>query len=547
MPRFNYGRDLDRGTVSFLILFLGSLILLLFTFRDSGITWDEQYQAVYGDHIIHWYSSFFQDQSATTFWSLPFYGGFFDLFAQLVARISPTGLYETRHFLSGLFGLAALAGTFLIARHLHSTFAGLLAALFLALTPRFTGHALMNPKDIPFAGLYALAFYYLLRLLRDAPFSKWSVAITFGALTGLVLGMRVGGVILLAFLGLGLLLKWTVDPERLAFVHSREKRLHVVGFLKKIGVACLVAYVTMLAFWPAAQISPIKQPLRTLLMQARFTVHNQVVLFEGSLRPANDLPWYYIPKWFALTLPEHYAIGLLLGLVLLAGIFLRSQGARDSQQWIEWAVLAVAVLFPPLVAIALHSILYDEVRHFLFLYPLLAVAAAVPVACALRHEKLRILGVLALLLVAGSFGFAAKDMVELHPYEYVYFNRLVAGGLASNFGVNETEYWGSSYKEGVKWLRENHPHHPGEARLKVASCSHSLSTSYYLPEDQFEYVGTLDRAIAMTGEPDIFLATTRWNCHRSYQGRVVHVVTRQETPLLYVVEVPAGTPRTRPY
>jgi peroxiredoxin family protein len=42
--------------------------------------------------------------------------------------------------------------------------------------------------------------------------------------------------------------------------------------------------------------------------------------------------------------------------------------------------------------------------------------------------------------------------------------------------------------------------------------------------------------VGMEEDPDIVLATTRDECHRGVDGRVLHVVARQGTPLLYVIE-----------
>jgi len=53
-------------------------------------------------------------------------------------------------------------------------------------------------------------------------------------------------------------------------------------------------------------------------------------------------------------------------------------------------------------------------------------------------------------------------MVQLHPYEYVYFNRLFAGGLKAAAERYETEYGGSSYKQGVEWVIRNYQPEGGE-------------------------------------------------------------------------------------
>jgi hypothetical protein len=89
---------------------------------------------------------------------------------------------------------------------------------------------------------------------------------------------------------------------------------------------------------------------------------------------------------------------------------------------------------------------------------------------------------------------------------------------------------------------KKYQHRAAAPKPKVASCSVPTSTTYYLPADQFEYAGSID--VGMTGEPDLFFATTRWKCDTTYDGRIVHTVTRQDTPLLYVKELAPGTPRS---
>ena len=135
------------------------------------------------------------------------------------------------------------------------------------------------------------------------------------------------------------------------------------------------------------------------------------------------------------------------------------------------------------------------------------------------------------------------DMIALHPYESVYFNRLIAGGLRAAAGSYETDYWGNSYREGVEWLVTHYgPSASATQPIRVASCSHPLSTRYFLPADRFRYV-------FLSEEPaDVFLATTRWHCDESVPGRVVHRVQRQGVTLLYIKEltrVRLGTQITR--
>ena len=60
------------------ILFTTLPILILLTFRDYGISWDEQLQDTYGEYVVRYYTSFFRDTSAVGFGDLHYYGGFFE-------------------------------------------------------------------------------------------------------------------------------------------------------------------------------------------------------------------------------------------------------------------------------------------------------------------------------------------------------------------------------------------------------------------------------------------------------------------------------------
>ena len=111
-------------------LFLIVLILILSTFLDYGLTADEELQRVYGDYVISWYSSFFRDRSALSYFNLNLYGGFFEVIAQLASRIIPLGVYETRHLINALFGCLAIVTTYKLGSHVSNSMGGFFSALF---------------------------------------------------------------------------------------------------------------------------------------------------------------------------------------------------------------------------------------------------------------------------------------------------------------------------------------------------------------------------------------------------------------------------------
>jgi hypothetical protein len=209
------------------------------------------------------------------------------------------------------------------------------------------------------------------------------------------------------------------------------------------------------------------------------------------------------------------------------------------------ATILIAIVFPVAYTIATRPVDYDGVRHFLFVIPLLSVVCALTLVKLIQWVRSRAVTALLLGLTLASMALTVFDLVRLHPYQYVYFNRLLAGGVRSAAERFETDYWGSSYKEAVEWIVENYTSPLANAApTKVASCLHAQSTSYYLPGDRFQYIGSVHdgRRIPEDQEPDLFLAHPRWGCDTTYVGRVLHTVEIGGATLSSIVEVGPSSP-----
>src|SRR6266496_1553063 len=183
-----------------ILLFVCLTVIVLVTFLDYGLTWDEEFQKSYGEHLLSWYFSGFRDTQALSFGNSYLYGGFFEILAQLAARISPLGLYETRHLVTAAFGLLAIVCTYWIGANISNPAGGVFSALFLALTPVFYGHLFNNPKDIPFAALFTLALYFIIRSYDEIPRIRKELLVKTGIAIGLCMGVRIGGVFLAALM-----------------------------------------------------------------------------------------------------------------------------------------------------------------------------------------------------------------------------------------------------------------------------------------------------------------------------------------------------------
>src|SRR5262249_55139707 len=236
----------------------------------------------------------------------------------------------------------------------------------------------------------------------------------------------------------------------------------------------------------------------------------------------------YLPTWFAITTPELYVVAFGLGAYALT--VRRQLSVRINGRGL--ALILIAIALPIGGALITKPALYDGLRHFLFIFPLLAALAGVAISAFIAAERIPLMvraGGLTVLCISAAMTII--DVIKLHPYEYAYFNRTF-GGLAAAQGRFETDFWGASYKEGFEWVVNDS--RTSRVPLRVASCNESSNErlEYY----RQEWPGVSDRIVVVSPDahPDIFLESTRRYLCTNVDGPVIHTVSRVGVPLLYV-------------
>jgi Dolichyl-phosphate-mannose-protein mannosyltransferase len=510
-------------------LFLVALLLVLLTFKDYGVTWDEDVHRWYGSFVLDYYLSGFTDLRSLHWLDLFNYGAAFDATAAALNKISPFGVYETRHLFNAIIGIVGIVGTWKLGRSLAGPRAGFIAALFLLLTPNYYGQMFNNPKDMPFAAGAIWTIYYIIRLLPALPRPRFSLSVRLGIACGLTLGVRVGGLLFLAYLGmmLGLFGIWRAVATRRLAIGLCEG---AVSLARVFLPAALIAYPVMLIFWPWAQTGPIEHPLAALATFSHQTFPFRT-LFAGHYVAATDLPWTYLPVYILIALPELILVLFLASPVMAWRALRRDNVALDRSAILGRFLVGFAVVFPVTYAIAIKAVLFDGMRHFIFVLPPIAVIAALIGDRALgwlATQKWRPVAYGALAL----YGLAhITIMARLHPDEYVYYNAFV-GGTRGAQGLFKLDYWANSYAEAVHGLR---------ARLKaqygadfknhdftVAVCGPPGSAAYYFPPN---FIYTADPHNA-----DFFIAFTKDGCNKSLRGKEIYRVERMDTLLSVVLD-----------
>jgi hypothetical protein len=514
--------------LSLSVVLLGTALVIL-TYHDYGITWDEPLHNWYGNFIIDNYQLFFRDNGSLRWDDMYFYGAAFDIAAATVNRVSFLGTYETRHLLNGLVGVLGLVGCCKLGRAIGGARAGFLATVFLLMTPNYYGQMFNNPKDIPFAAGMVWGTYYLVRLVPALPRPPLQLVAKLGAAIGLALGVRVGGLLLVCYLGVLLVVSaaWQAAAAR------RPWLLVEFGLTSLWCVllpAVLVAYPIMLTCWPWAQTDPLVNAWGALAHFSHF-YYSLSTLFAGRLVPASDVPWAYLPTYIAFNLPELVLVLLLCAPVVAVVDLWRRRFHIGREDALVRFLVSFGIVFPLAYAIATKATLYDGMRHFLFLLSVIAVAAALVADDVLiRLEDFPYRWTIYMPL-AVYCTMHLSIMTMLHPNQYVYYNAFVGGveGAQRKFNL---DYWANSYAEAVQglenYLRAQYGLGFAEREFTVAVCGPPYSAEHYFPEN-FRFTEEEDHA-------DFFIAFTKDDCDRSLPGRPIYEVKRMGALLSVVLD-----------
>ena len=514
-------RRLDGYDVAILAGLAGLAVLAFLTFGSYAISNDEVVQHRYGQLILDYYRSGLTDLSVFNFENLYLYGGLFDIVAVSLSKIVPMDAYDLRHIMCALIGISGIGATAATARLIAGPRVGFLAGVALALCGAWYGGMFNHTKDIPRAAAMAGATYFLVRLSRDLPKPGMMHVIAFGLLTGAALGIRVLALLLLVYAGFAICLR---IPRPVAG-QLRERGHFVVRSGLALLPALLIAYLLMILAWPWSALAPLN-PIRGLLDFSEFQYHIRTLL-AGQIYEMASVPRLYVPIYILIRVPLLTLVGAGLALVFMMLPRRLQPGGASPVSRPEVAIIALAVGFPLACQVICHGPAFTGMRHFLFVIPSIAVLAGVGLHLSISalERRRRLLAAGALAFITAWYGWNLSLLVELHPYEYLYYNRAV-GGLEGASGRYATDYWVNIMPAAVAELEEYlaRTEHAEAARsprnYTVAVCGERLAFENRAHQRlQWIRMQQWERA-------DFFIAPTHMNCDRILDGKEVVVIKR---------------------
>lgn len=484
------------------VLVLGLTIGIICTYTQYGTTFDEADQIALGKQVLSYYRTFGKD---TSYLSLSAYPEFFlthgpiiEVLRQAIVQILPHTTIDSYHLMLALFSVIAFYFifqiTYLLTKNIWVAFASFMLLLCF---PRFYGDIFTNSKDIAPVVTLLGSVYFSIRYF---------------------LGKRT--LLTLCLLGVSFAIGISLRPALmyapvlffiLSFIQmiseKSSKKMYFIWQVILFEIIFIVFYIS------SPYVFSHPQYIFRLISASNSYTWGGNVLFDRIMYDSQLLPRYYLVKWIAISTPIITLLFFMLGnMYVIANVI-----NRKSAQTYIYSYLFFLFWIPLTIVLFTKVIIYDAWRQFLFLSGPLIILASLGVYVLMQSKNRIVIGV-GIVLFSLNILSTGREMVLLHPYEYIYFNSIV-GGLKGAYGSYETDYWGASFKEATDWVVANQPA-LSHGTLYIFPCYPHLTTPYVKPSVVINY-----------SEATVFYCFTRENRDKQLPGTVIHSVEREGVPL----------------
>lgn len=337
--------------------------------------------------------------------------------------------YAVRHVGIALIGLIGVAAAICLGRLVLSSWRwGVLVGAVLVSTPLWTGHLMMNPKDVSVATGYTVFTLGLMILtVWDRPTWRqrlFGPSLIAGGIV-LAMGTRPG-----IWAGIAASLVTFVVIQGVVDLRADSNGHRWVRYLD-VGLGVTAAGLALAAIYPAIFTNSVTTMVRSTSASAKY---------DGATAGA----WWYIPMAVSMSVPILVIIVSLIGAMTAFRAVARSR-TRPTRSTTRLALILVQAFTLPLVAMLVEAKLYNGVRHFLFVMPVIAVLTAIGVTALLSAEAKRPRVQTAVVSVVVVVGVLAPsvDQLRLFPYNYTYYNE-----AAALIGIQgQSDWWWTGARE----------------------------------------------------------------------------------------------------
>ena len=447
----------------FTIFFLVGII----TFKDYGISVDEEFQRSSGFYWLNYVLSFtsFDGLNSVvalklgqiTGFTLPsvegnqYYGVIFDLtaaFLEVIFQINnPKNYFYFKHFLNFIlfFTASIFFYKFLLNRFLNSSVA-LIGTLFFVLSPRIYGNSFYNPKDTIFLSLLIIALYFCFKLFDKMNYKNFLIFSIFAALCT---SQRMYGIFLpISFISFYLL-----------SVLSKKKDLN---YLPGVIFFCTFLFIFLYIFWPHLWSDPVKNFTSAYKYFSHHPLLEHIkILFNGEYIKANSVPYNYIFTWILISTPALYTILFIIGYIqIFKRFFLKFVNIKNNTYYYDlWRGInekkdlfilfnITCIIF---YLIAFNISMFTGWRHVYFINIFIIYISTYAFYQINLNFKSLLKKKILFVFIIFYLIFIVYKMAIYHPYQNIYFNSFFSKTVKTVHKKFEIDYWGLS---GKKFLED---------------------------------------------------------------------------------------------
>ena len=428
-------KHIDRYKITVFAILALFLIWGFVSFRDYGISWDEEIQRIRGLGGLRTAIEFTlgedavparlkeRDVAAISSGSLGIKLPMLILEYATGFRMTNDRVFKIYHLYNFLIFWISALFVYPLLRELGSDEKyGILGLLLYIICPRILADSFYNNKDLAMLSLLTICLYFCVITVLRFSVKK---AILLGIVTGMVVNVRTVSAFPVCIFALYYFISKAV---------TRDKKI-ILRTLAELTGTGLIAFVVMFFLTPGMW----KNLFGTLTKRVTSTFNFSHGGFEnvaGIVMNRTQLPWYYLPLSIILTVPCIYIIGMTAGIIAFA-LKGGKKDKRDHMLWILWGQLIFFVGYP----VVMKPMQYNLWRHFYFIFIYMVIFAVYGLRALAGHGFrsrlfVRIFAGVSIMLTIGWIGVN-------HPFEYLYFNPLFRGMAAVN---TDQDYWAVSYR-----------------------------------------------------------------------------------------------------
>ncbi len=450
------------AVVSLLALGVGAIIVAAWSLTRGGIGWDSRgdTQAALDARSVDssWPLAQAYDAvpSTSEFYGVLLYQLADGLHLLTTGATEPLGPDERVTYLYqgaatlvlSVVSVTALAVALAIA--FRSLLAGTFAWSLTLATPLWLGMSHVDFKDLPVAaGLTLITAGLVLSLATEARLKPTLfAALLAGSGGAIALATRAGSLALIVVLALGtaaVAVGWRI---------GRRGTLAILPVLITCGSALIWALGFTWATNPIARISMLQWLKDSAELARSFTWELPPMRVAGTDVRGDDLPWWYVPAWLAAQLPLLTLVAVVGGLAVLIVSLIRRRSVVSAGATIALVPIVLQAIVLPMVILLGGAVIYDGLRHLLFIVPALIAIAAIALAvldqrASVHRSRLSVVLPLGAIVIVAASLWAS---IRWTPYAYAFVNPIA--GAEKDGRTWDLDYWGVSAKEGVERLHD---------------------------------------------------------------------------------------------